>query len=422
MLLLASAAPAVAATLPLPAPTPPQVLPPGIGATKDRLRHTVLPAHGTARDAEKVDVAMEGDGTPSTVVVDQQLHLTGVGDFVVIERGPARHAVALDGTDPPTLKFGGVIYSGYVPPKGRDLHARLTLDPALEQPRLPLVATLSFTPRGGKTAGPLGPGGAVPGPGTVSVQLRNATSTPVAIREGSAAATDLAGPLDALRSSAQKGERPPTVGAGLPAAIDATSVADESTVDVTVPLRVTGSITGPSGARLHGPAVRPVAQGGMLDGTLAGTAAFTLTVPRAGNVAVDLTAHPTLDPRTLVPPGHATSWHVWAQQAHPPSELAAATSTLVLSAARSAHLRDVSPYLVTDLSGQVTTSFHLHLASPEAAPAVVVPLRARPGAIALALFALALVVADVVLLRRRFLGLPVSLGRPSAALAAARRR
>jgi hypothetical protein len=417
------AGPAFAAELPLPAPNPAPPLPPGLGATKDRLRTTVLPKGGTATDVEDVDVGMAGDGTPDSVTVDQQLHLSGVGDFVVIERGPARHAVALDGTDPPTLKLGGVIYTGYVPPSGRDLHARLTLDPALEQPRLPLVVTLSYTPAGGTTPRPLGPGGTVPGAGTVRVLLRNSTSAPVAVREGDVAAQDLAPLLDALRGAAERGTRPPVVGAGLPTTIPATRVGPEASVDISVPLRVTGSISGPPGARLRGPAVRSQGAGGTLDGTLDDAATFTLDVIGAGTVTLDLTAHPTLDRRTLRPPGGAASWRAWARRPHAPRELAAASSTLILSAARSAHLRDVSPYLVTDLNGDVRTSFHLHLSGGPAARVAAAPLHVRPGAIVLVLVASALVIGDAVLLRRRLVGRPVlSPGRRWGGPAAARRR
>ena len=404
---------APAEPLPLPVPAPPPVagLLAGVGATAERTRVSSLPPGGTATDVETVDVALDGDGTPVGVEVEQRITLTGRGDYVIVERGPARRARALGDSNPPTLKFGAVLYAGFIPPGGRELAARLTLDPVLEAARLPLSVTLSFAASSGGAL-PLGPGGAVPGPGAVTVTLQGSGGADAAFATGDVSAAALAAPLDRLAAAAgEVGPRPPVAGeAGIPIELPAAGPVTAAVARVGAPLRVTGSVrlldgtgTPVGGASLGGPAVTPLAGGGALAGTLADQpVSFRLTVPAAGRLELDLTAVPALDPRRLAPPGGLPSWAVWAAGARSDQERAAALETLVLAAAQSARIRDVSPYLTTDLRGEARTTLRVRLAPPPALPppAVARP-SARPAALALAALASLLSLANAELLRRR---------------------
>ena len=120
-----------------PAPPPPEdpALLTQVGALPDRLKKTVVP--GTADNAEQVEIALGAGGAVSQVHLTQRLVLTGTGDYVVRERGPARQAVGLEGSNPPVTKLGTVVWNGFVPGR-RELAARLTLDAGLEATRLPL--------------------------------------------------------------------------------------------------------------------------------------------------------------------------------------------------------------------------------------------------------------------------------------------
>lgn len=115
----------------------------GVGARPDRVLRSVVP--GDVRNDEVVRVAVDGSGTPVQVQVEQRLQLSGTGDSQVRERGPARSARALGEEPPPVTKFGAVVWQGFSP-GARELAALLTLDPALEEPRLPLLVRLSSVP------------------------------------------------------------------------------------------------------------------------------------------------------------------------------------------------------------------------------------------------------------------------------------
>jgi len=407
--LLVVPAPAAAAELPLPVPAPPVLL--NVGFTADRLRMSRLPPGGTATDSERVDVAVAGDGAPASVEVEQRITLTGRGNYTVVERGPARRARAIGDSNPPTVKLGAVLYAGFVPPGGRELAARLTLDPDLEAARLPLGVGLLFAPDAGGGPGPLPLGGAVPGPGTLTVTVANSSAADLPLPAGDVAADAMAGPLGVLLAAARDvGPRPPVPGeAGLPRELPAQGPVTTAVAPVVAPLRLTGSVRllGPDGAPapgavLTGPGTTPVPGGGQLAGTLTASVAFTLRVPAPGRLALDLTAVPALPVAGLTPPPGSSSWAEWARGRPGPQERAAALSRLVLATAQAVRVRDVSPYLTTDLRGDARTVFRYALAPPPAAPPpVAAPLRARPVAVGLAAAAVLLALGNAELLRRR---------------------
>lgn len=391
-LLLSGGAPAAAAgptppgALRLPAPGDLDVgdLLAGVGARADRRLASVVPGH--VRNDEVVRVGLDGAGGPRSVQVEQRLRLTGTGDYSVRERGPARSARGLGEDPPPVTKLGTVVWQGFSP-GGRDVAAVLALDPVLEAPRLPLAVALRWAPPG-RPEQPLGPGGTVPAAGTVTVRLRAQTAQPAPLPTAlDAPAAALAGPLDTARRAATAGAagaggRLPAAGAGLPRSVPATEATVVQDVQA-VPLRIAGRLTAP-GATGAGPGTTAVPDGVRLAGTLtSGEVAFTLSVPGPTTLALDLQAVPTLDPRTLAPPG-AASWAAWAAGGPDRARRRAALDLLVRTAAAGARAAAYAPYLGADLPGGGTTVFRWALAPSVRATVVRAPLTPHRGALALA--------------------------------------
>ncbi len=380
---LAVAAPAAAEDLLLPVPPETDVtdLLDDVGARPDRVLTSVVP--GPVRNDEVVRTGLAGDGSVQEVALDQALQLTGTGDYQVSERGPARSARALGDEPPPVTKFGAVVWQGFSPGR-RALAARLVLDPVLEAPRLPLRVELSFAAPG-RPAVPLGPQGAVPGPGRVTVRLVAQTAQPATLPTATDAAPGpVAAALDALRRP--PGSRLAVPRRGLPASVPATGVGQRAGT-AAVPLRVTGLLTAP-GAVVAGPGTTPVPDGARLAGTLSeGSVAFTVDVPGPGALRLDLQAVPALDPRGLVPPGGAASWRAWAASGPSLPARRAALETLVGAAASGARAAAYAPYLGADLPGTGSTVFRFGLAAAPPRAVVREALRARPGARALAALA-----------------------------------
>ena len=393
--LVLCATPAVALELPSPAQQRAQdlALLAEVGARADRRLVSVVP--GPVVNEEVVLVGMTGAGAPGEVLVEQRLRLTGQGDYQVRERGPARASEALGDEPAPVTKFGAVVWQGFSP-GSRELAARLTLDPVLEAPRLPLRITATYD------GAPLAPGGLVPGAGTVVLTLTNATEQPATLPTAlDAAAGPVAAALDAARAAAlaPPGPRLPAAGAGLPAAV--ASRGDAQVAAVTgVPLRVTGRILG---GTVTGPATTAVPGGAEVAGTLPpGTSAeLRVEVPASTRLDLDLTAVPALDPRTLEPPGGAATWLAWAAGGPDLEQRRAALDLLVATAATGARATSYSPYLGADLPGTGTTVFRYAFAAPEELDAVARALEPRRGAIALAAVALLLLLTNGVLIWRR---------------------
>ena len=362
----------------------------GIGLRPDRRLVSSVP--GDVRTTEDVTVALAGDGTPATVVLDEHLHLTGVGNYLIYERGPAREARPLGDSIPPVLKLGTVIWQGFSP-GSRDLAARLHLDPALEAERLPLRATLSFLPKGGGATQSLRPGGDVPGPGTVTIHLENTTGQPQTVPSGVGAPRDIARPLDAMLNAARRaGTQPnraivlPVAGRGLPERVPAAGVG-QAAAFVLAPLRVLGTITAPgTTASLTGPATTLTDGGGRVNGVLSSTADFRLDVPTASQVALDLTVTPTLDERTLRPPDGST-WAAWGQTHRTEPQRRAATNQLINGAASAARAASISPYVGADTPGPAVTTFRYRIAAK--ADVAVAPRTLKPRPLALSLLGVA---------------------------------
>jgi hypothetical protein len=374
-----------------------------VGATPERCKKSSVP--GPVVNDEIVLVALDGGGTPSRVLLEQRLLLTKVGDYVIRERGPARSAVGLvPDSDPPNTKLGAVVFQGFTP-GNRKLGARLTLDAGIEAARLPLGVTVTYDGAGGPR--PLGPVGHVPGPGTVHIRLENQTPQPAVLPTGADAdAGMLARPLDAALKAAQAtpGPRLPSTETVLPARLRVTSAAQRQATQ-SVPLRITGSIrlTGTTGA-VTGPGVSPLPDGGGIAGTLSAdpsTVEFTVDVHSAGTIVLQLTAVPTLDPRTLAPPRGLATWAAWARSRPPIAERQAALDLLVATAATGARASSYSPYLGADLPGTGSTVFRYAFAPAEKGAALQRVLHPKPVAIGLAALAALMLLVNSALIWRR---------------------
>ena len=353
-------------TLPAPSTPVPKVVIEGVFTDKpDRTKTSQLP--GPVDDTERVEVLVGPDGTPAAVTVDQRLALHGSGGFIVYERATALDAEALDDTVEPVLKREAVIWQGFVDGT-KDLHARLTLDPAIEARLLPF--TVSVVRQGASRV----------------VRLHNTTArTYTALPTGDVPANDLSGPLDALVAASKKPGAPPAAGRGLPATLRA-DLGPTRAASVAAPLRVTGTVAAGRFTGTTSQAVTATATGVTLDGVLHGD--LDLTFDGSAPLELDLAIAPTVDPRGLVPPRGRT-WAQWATMSPTENERRAAVDALVTAAAEAARDDDYAPYLGHHGPGTVTTSFHVALAPPELVAKARTPLRPKP--VPLTLLGLAIV-------------------------------
>jgi hypothetical protein len=131
------------------------------------------------------------------------------------------------------------------------------------------------------------------------------------------------------------------------------------------------------------------------------TAELRVEVTASTRLDLDLTAVPALDPRLLQPPGGAASWAAWAAAGPPVEARRQALDLLVATAATGARATSYSPYLGADLPGSGTTVFRYAFAAPDAVEQAARRLEPRPRALALAGFAVLLLLGNGVLLWRR---------------------
>ncbi len=371
----------------------------GVGLTKDRLLTSRAP--GPVANREAVTVALGPDGTPAAVTVEQRLSITGVGDYQIRERGPARGAEGIGDTVPPVLKLGTVVWQGFSPGR-RELAARLTLDAGLEAARLPLAVRAEFTTRDGRRT-PLGPGGRVPEPGVVTMTLTNATTVPVTVPIGAAEPRPAAQALQVLLDAARRPRpgRPPTVGNGLPEEVPGI-VTGTASLSAVAALRVTGSIRVPgTRATVTGAGAAALADGARINGTLHDTVSFRVDAPQPGRLVLDLMVQPWIDARPLAPPPPSRSWAAWAaaNPGRPAQE--SATRTLLADAANAARAAEYTPYLDADLKGSSVTTYRYVVAAPSLPREAGAALQPRPAAIAAAAVAALLIAVDLGLLWRR---------------------
>lgn len=354
----------------------------------ERLRRSIVP--GNVDDTERVELGLAPDGSLATVAMTQRLVLSGTGQFIVWERSSATDVEALNDTTAPVLKREAVIWQGFVDGR-KTLAARLTLNPSVEAPLLPLAATIEW-----RGEGAIGPGGALPGPGQVAVKLRNTTARGLDLPTGEVDPALLAGPLDTMLTAAKSRTPavPPAAGRGLPLRLNARDLGPAGNVTVAAPLRLSGTIRVPGGVPRSDPsgAVKHVPDGLELDGVLQGEVEFLVDATGPGPLTLDLQAFPTVDPRGLEPI-NAPTWKQWAARNPSPADARRATDALVRAAGESARSHAYAPYLGHHGPGKVTTTFHLAMAPGAAVEAVEAPLRPKPVPIALTGVGLLVVVA-----------------------------
>jgi hypothetical protein len=370
-----------------------------LGLRPDRLRKSVVP--GPVHDEEDVRVELGPSGAPARVTDRQRLLIRGTGSYIVLELGPARDAVGLDDTVPPVLKLGTVVWQGFSPGR-RELSALLTLDPGIEAARLPMRVTLTFQDVDGRRRALL-PGAEAPADGTITVALSNNTGSTRTVEIGRADVGGLAGLLDRFRRVAQRpgDASPPVASEGLPTHVPG-QVTGRTTIDVTAPLRVTGTVTAPGGgSAVTGPGLTPTATGARVAGTLSASAAFTVDVAAGDRLGLDLEVRPWPDPRTVEPPASYPTWRAWARSGPDDAAVTAATTTLATVAAAAARAAEYSPYLQADAPGTDVSTFTYVIAPPEAVAPTADSMRPRPGAITLAAVALLAVLGNAELLRRQ---------------------
>jgi hypothetical protein len=372
-----------------------------IATRKDRCRTSKVP--GTVDDAENVNVGLGPAGVPAVVTDRQHLVVHGAGAYLIYELGPARAVEGLNDLSLPTAELGQVVWQGFSPGT-RALDGLLTLDAGIEAHRLPMAIQITFTGRDGKPAD-LRPGGVAPTDGTATVTLVNATPSPRFLAVGTAALTPLAKVLDTLLTAATTDGPvlPPYVGNGLPARIPGT-LAGQTEATVSAPLHVRGTVTvtGSTGSPVTGPGTTPTTGGATVSGMLTSTVSFSAKMRTGQRLDIGLDVDPTIDVRTFQPPHHAPSWTAWAATHPPATEVAAATSTLISTAAQAARAADYSPYLQTDTTGWAMSTFHFEMAAATATRRAGATVTAKPGAIIAACLASLAIAGNAALLRRQW--------------------
>jgi hypothetical protein len=372
------------------------------GFRPDRLLPSKVP--GPVINDEIVRVGVAGNGTVRQVLLDQRLRLEGVGDYAIRERGPARSAVSLTSDPAPVTRLGAVVWQGFSP-GSRDLGARLVLDPLIEAVHLPLSVQVSFVGADGRTR-PLDAGGRVPGPGSVTVTIRNDSAQPADLPTAAdVSPSAVANALDRALAVARapSAERLPTTDNGLPAKVTVKGAAQVGGTQA-VPFRLVGTLrlTGTRGT-VTGPATTALADGARFAGVLSGaqSVTFTATTSGPGALVLHLTATSALDARALVPPRGLATWRAWASSHPPLAERRAALDLLVEVAATGARASSYSPYLGAGLRGSGSTRFEYAFAAAERSRAVVAVLHPKWGPISLAALAFVLLLGVAEGLRRQ---------------------
>jgi hypothetical protein len=401
-LLLAPALPSYADTIELPGPQSDQLngveMLATLGTSRDQLPGYILP--GAVANDELIQVAVSSRGAVQQVRDDQRIRLAGSGDYFIREAGPARRAVAT-GDESPVLSFGDIIWQGFST-GSRTLGAQLELDPDIESAHLPLRMTLSFTAPGGHPTA-IAPDARLPSAGAVTLTLSNTSGQHTALPTAmDAPARPVAAVLDrvvgAARSSAPS--RLPTTRTNLPLEVQVTGAATKLATQM-MPLQVRGTIGVDSLDQVSSGSASASVDPVRIDTMLENTTRFTVVVRSPGQLALDLTATPALDIRSLIPPRGFHSWSAWADANPPIAERRAALNLLVQTAAIGSRASAYSPYLGSQLEAVGGTAFHYVLAPVDTSVTTASPLNPRPLPIGLAIMsALVLTGAGVVIWRR----------------------
>jgi hypothetical protein len=217
-------------------------LPSAVDTIRDRIRaeqllrggrgpERTLP--GEVRDEEQVRVEMDSDGTPVSVVVDQRLELTGVGDFFVKVPGPVSDVEPLPGSDSqPGLRSGSLVWQGFAN-DGDVLGARVTLNQLREAERLPIAIEVRD-----QATGDLIDLSNPQGPMDLSIDVHNVTARIISLPTAEGDPEVTSNVVERLRAHLLAGTRPEPGKSGIPRSIPVVSAISTRDVEVSAPLRV----------------------------------------------------------------------------------------------------------------------------------------------------------------------------------------
>jgi len=371
LIVLAPLAPAASRVhLPAPGDIPPAIDPASLLGPKPGSFPNKAP--GAISGEEVVRVGLAPDGAVRSLVVDQELDLTGSGDYTLEITGPALDVGSSDPTLHPGLRLGSLIWEGFSP-GGKHLQASVTLDPTTARfLPIPLKVTV----------------------GSSGARITNVTAQPRRILLADVDRAELGALLDRMRALARSGVVPRAGYDGIPTSLAARSSAREELVDVAVPFHVVAELSAP-------------------DAETSRDATTTLSTPGEG---VDLPfdgrliaapelriqAAPVAAPfATLDPPGGARTWRAALARA----QAREVRDGFVLAQVvlwQGLRVADYQAFLGTPLGGTFRATYEFAPATVEAAPTPrAPPERVRPMGIALALVAAALIAGNGVALWRR---------------------
>ena len=192
---------------------------------------------------------------------------------------------------------------------------------------------------------------------------------------------------------------PPYAGGGCRPCCPARHQGDEQ-VNVTAPLRVTGSIgIEESRAVVRGSGSTPSATGADIAGTLDGSSFWDVDVQAGQHLKLDLDVRPGWIHGCWC--RRPASWKALGRQPIPSAaDRQAATTTLAEAAAAAARAAEYSPYLQADTPGTDLSTFRYVVAPRTATPRAVRAVEAKPGAITAAALALVAISGNAALLWR----------------------
>jgi hypothetical protein len=189
----------------------------------------VPPLNGSVAAHERVLVGMADDGTPQSVTAVQRLLVRSLGDFAFYIPAPALGVVPAAGSESqPGFRPNQIVWQGFSP-RRKVLAAVARLRLADSVAALPIRVRVDGAP-------------VEPGTFTLVLSLENATRARARGFSADVLATDVAAALDALRAAARI-ERPV---ASKFVRFRGASV--QTTVDVSAPIAVRGTISFPSGS------------------------------------------------------------------------------------------------------------------------------------------------------------------------------
>jgi hypothetical protein len=361
---------------------------------------------GPVSDDETVRVTLQPDGAIDAVTIDQTLTLQGVGDFDIVLPGPATHIVGpTDQSIQPGLRRGEILWNGFSPGT-KTLRSTVTMDPQFELFHLPLTFSIRYLQGGRIVQPPLN------GLVTIEIRVSNTTGRDIVMKDAVPDRRDLAELLDGLRKEIAAGRRPVAGERGVPRSVDAMSAVDRLTEQVMIPMSISGTINFPrssfavadvAGALFvrQGPAGAAVALNAQLPSRrfADGSAIVRISGVATSLARMDLNLHATGElPQAgeLDPPSGAT-WraslaNASAARLRDAFTLAQRTIWQVLL------LPETDAHLGNPGKGLSRSVFSFASAAPAAPPKLVAVEKVRPGAIALALVAMILVIGNAVVL------------------------